>query len=78
MTEKRFTVQRIYKGMNNGVKYYDWCVMKDDEIILRLTTRMDCKDVVDVLNKEYEELKSEIKDLNDVPARYEEKELQKE
>ena len=61
MTEKRFTVQRIYKGMDNGVKYYDWCVMKNDEIILRLTTRMDCKDVVEVLNKvakENEELRT--------------------
>ena len=61
MTEnKRFTVQRIYKGMNGGAKYYDWCVMKNDEIILRLTTRMDCKDVVEVLNElseENEELK---------------------
>ena len=55
MTEKQYHVQRIYKGMDNGVKYYDWCVMKDDTVILRLSTRMDCKDVVEVLNKLSEE-----------------------
>lgn len=78
MTEKQFTVQRIYKGMNDGVKYYDWCVMKDDIVILRLDTRMDCIDVVEVLNEleeKNERLKKEIKDLNNILARYEEKEL---
>lgn len=62
MTEKQYHVQKIYKGMNDGVKIHDWCVMKDDTVILRLTTRMDCKDVVEVLNKvadENEKLKQQ-------------------
>lgn len=66
MTEKRFTVQRIYKGMDNGVKYYDWCVMKDDTVILRLDTRMDCIDVVEMLNeleKESEQLQIQLSQL---------------
>lgn len=51
MTEKQYHVQKIYKGMIGGVKIHDWCVMKDDTVILRLSTRMDCKDVVEVLNE---------------------------
>lgn len=53
MTEKRFTTQRIYKGFD-GEKIYEWCVMDYDNILLRLTTRMDCKDVCEVLNELYE------------------------
>ena len=66
MTEKQYHVQRIYKGMDNGVKYYDWCVMKDDTVILRLSTRMDCKDVVEVLNElseENEQLQTQLSQL---------------
>lgn len=58
---KRFTTQRIYKGFD-GEKIYEWCVMDYDNILLRLTTRMDCKDVCEVLNSFHEEnlkLKSE-------------------
>ena len=52
-----FKVQRIYKGMDDGRKIYDWCIVDEDTdtVVLRLDTRMDCKDVVGLLN----ELKSE-------------------
>ena len=67
MSEKRFTTQRIYKGFD-GEKIYEWCVMDYDNVLLRLTTRMDCKDVCEELNALHEEnqaLKEKIKALQD-------------
>lgn len=68
MTEKRFKLTNpnsSFLSMNCGIKYGDR-LLNFKEVVILLNS----------LNNENEQLKSEIKDLNDVLARYEEKELQ--
>ena len=72
MSEKRFTTQRIYKGFD-GEKIYEWCVMDYDNVLLRLTTRMDCKDVCEELNNLHEEnrlLKGRIQEYEEIIGGY--------
>ena len=71
MTEKRFTVEIIendvfihQEGANHYLGHKDY-----------VNADMVCN-LLNDLNDENEQLKSEIKDLNDVLARYEEKELE--
>ena len=51
---------------------------EDLSISYACANEIDCKNIVDKLNalaEENEQLKSEIKDLNDILARYEEKDI---
>ena len=73
MTEKRFELQLC----NNGT-YYLWNNKELTDIDFDKFNNESANKLVDLLNNlndENEQLKEEIKDLNDVLARYEEKEL---
>ena len=70
MTEnKRFTINMEYECIDDA----------KEEIFIDFNDKIDFYELCEFLNKlvyENEQLKSEIKDLNDVLARYEEKELE--
>ena len=78
MTEKRFVSEDDCYG------YYTEIIDNEKELDLSLHNpkkNLTIEELVDLLNAFYnenEQLKSEIKDLNDVLARYEEKELKSE
>ena len=69
MTEnKRFTINMEHECIDDA----------KEEIFIDFNDKIDFYELCEFLNKlvyENEQLKSEIKDLNDVLARYEEKEL---
>ena len=67
MTEKRFTTVELPKPNKWGI-WYDGAYLSTYQVCILLNEYVDVK-------KENEQLKSEIKDLNDVLARYEEKGL---
>ena len=69
MTEKRFEAKTI-----RADKRADWVVgIWDSGVLLN---NFAVVRILNELSEENEQLKEEIKDLNDVLARYEEKELQ--
>ena len=76
MTEKRFKL--LYSKLGNGM-FVDREKQFEDIIVDKEFQKMGLIKLVDLLNKladENRQLKHEIEDLNDVLARYEEKELQ--
>ena len=82
MTKKRFKLvnpNNSFKNMNIGISDDGRILTLNRTIeILNSFQELSIEDLerIEKLEKENEQLKSEIKDLNDVLARYEEKELQ--
>ena len=75
MTEKRFALVKCY---NEQWGVVDKSLEEIDQLVLITTSKSGTGYLVNELNKlfdENEKLKEEIKDLNDVLARYEEREL---
>ena len=75
MTEKRFTVCTFPKGSFENVLEDN---LTGDAFQFTNEYHRSICELLNKLNDENKQLKEEIKDLNDILARYEEKELQKE